>query len=111
VLVRTGRWERVRDKGPLNLNQSAPGLYASCAKWLRERGASMLGSDVVQDVRPSGIPGVNQPIHQLALAAMGMPLIDNADLDALSEAAERRRRWTYCLTINPLRVPGGTGGP
>jgi kynurenine formamidase len=111
VLVRTGRWVRVKEKGPLNLNQATPGLYASCVKWLRERGASILGSDVVQDVRPSRIEGVNQPIHQLALMAMGMPLIDNADLEALSEAAAQRRRWTYMLTMNPLRVPGATGGP
>jgi kynurenine formamidase len=111
VLVRTGRWVRVKEKGPLNLNQAAPGLYASCVKWLRERGASILGSDVVQDVRPSRVEGVNQPIHQLALMALGMPLIDNADLEALSEAAAQRRRWTYLLTINPLRVPGATGGP
>ena len=111
VLVRTGRWVRVREKGPLNLNQATPGLYASCARWLRERGASILGSDAVQDVRPSRVEGVNQPIHQMALVAMGMPLIDNADLEALSEAAAGRRRWTYLLTINPLRVPGATGGP
>jgi kynurenine formamidase len=111
VLVRTGRWVRVKEKGPLNLNQAAPGMYASCAKWLRERGAALLGSDVVQDVRPSQVEGVNQPIHQLALWAMGMPLIDNADLDALSEATAQHRRWTYLLTINPLRVPGATGGP
>jgi kynurenine formamidase len=109
VLVRTGRWVRVREKGPLNLNQAAPGLYASCAKWLRERGAAILGSDVVQDVRPSQIEGVNQPVHQLALVAMGMPLIDNASLDELSAAAEKRKRWTYMLTLNPLRVPGATG--
>jgi kynurenine formamidase len=111
VLVRTGRWVRVKEKGPLNLNQATPGLYASCVKWLRERGASILGSDVVQDVRPSRIEGVNQPIHQMALMALGMPLIDNADLDALSDAAAQRRRWTYLLTINPLRIPGATGGP
>jgi kynurenine formamidase len=111
VLVRTGRWVRVREKGPLNLNQATPGLHASCVKWLRERGASILGSDVVQDVRPSRVEGVNQPVHQLALMALGMPLIDNSDLDALSEAAASRRRWTYLLTINPLRVPGATGGP
>jgi kynurenine formamidase len=111
VLVRTGRWVRVREKGPLDLNRATPGLYASCARWLRERGAAILGSDVVQDVRPSQVEGVNQPIHQMALMAMGMPLIDNADLEALSEAAAQRRRWTYLLTINPLRVPGATGGP
>jgi len=111
VLVRTGRRVRVREKGPMDLNRATPGLYASCVKWLRERGAAVLGSDVVQDVRPSRIEGVNQPIHQMALNSLGMPLIDNADLEALAEAAARRRRWTYLLTMNPLRVPGATGGP
>jgi kynurenine formamidase len=111
MLVRTGRWLRVKEKGPLDLNRQAPGLYASCVKWMRERGIAILGSDVVQDVRPSRVEGVNQPIHELALRALGTPLIDNCDLEALGEAASQRRRWTFLLTINPLRVPGATGGP
>jgi kynurenine formamidase len=111
MLVRTGRWARVKEKGPLDLNRQAPGLYASCVKWMRERGVAILGSDVVQDVRPSGVEGVNQPVHEVALRALGTPLIDNCDLEALGDAASQRRRWTFLLTINPLRVPGATGGP
>ena len=111
MLVRTGRWLRVKEKGPLNLNVATPGLYASCCKWMRERGVAILGSDVVQDVRPSRVEGVNQPIHQIGIQAMGLPLIDNCILEELGEAAAKRRRWTFLLTINPLRVPGATGGP
>jgi kynurenine formamidase len=111
MLVRTGRWRRVREKGPLDLNRQAPGLYASCVKWMRERGVAILGSDAVQDVRPSRVEGVNQPIHELALRALGTPLIDNCDLEAVAETASQRRRWTFLMTINPLRVPGATGGP
>lgn len=111
MIVRTGRWLRVKEKGPLDLNVLAPGLYASCAKWMRERGVAILGSDVVQDVRPSRVEGVNQPIHLLALRTMGTPLIDNCDLEALGQAAAQRKRWTFLLTVNPLRVPGATGGP
>ena len=111
MLVRTGRWLRVKEKGPLDLNKQAPGLYASCLKWMRERGVALLGSDVVQDVRPSGVEGVNQPIHQLGLRSMGTPLIDNCELEALAQAAAQRHRWTFLLTTNPLRVPGATGGP
>jgi kynurenine formamidase len=111
MLVRTGRWLRVKEKGPLDLNKQAPGLYASCMQWMRERGVAILGSDVVQDVRPSQVEGVNQPIHEVALRAMGTPLIDNCDLEALGEATSLKRRWTFLLTINPLRVPGATGGP
>jgi kynurenine formamidase len=111
MLVRTGRWLRVKEKGPLDLNKQAPGLYASCVKWMRERGVAILGSDAVQDVRPSRVEGVNQPIHELALRALGTPLIDNCDLEALGETAAQKRRWSFLLTINPLRVPGATGGP
>ena len=113
MLVRTGRWVRVKDKdkGPLNLNQATPGLYVSTVKWMRERGVAMLGSDVVQDVRPSRVEGVNQPIHQIGLNSLGMPLIDNCDLDAVSEACAQRKRWTFLLTLNPLRIPGATGSP
>jgi kynurenine formamidase len=111
MLLRTGRWLRVKEKGPLDLNRATPGLYASCTKWMRERGVSILGSDVVQDVRPSRVEGVNQPIHQIGLMSLGLPLIDNCILEDLSQAAAQRRRWTFLLTINPLRVPGATGGP
>jgi hypothetical protein len=31
MLVRTGRWLRVKVKGALDLNRQTPGLYASCA--------------------------------------------------------------------------------
>jgi len=111
VLLRTGRWRRVAEKGPLDLNVKAPGLYASCAKWLKERNIALFGSDVVQDVRPSRVEGVNQPIHQLFLVAVGTPLFDNCDLEAVGEKAVALKRSTFCMTVGPLRVPGATGGP
>jgi kynurenine formamidase len=111
MLVRTGRWLRVKEKGPLDINKQVPGLYASCLKWMQKRGVAILGSDVVQDVRPSLVEGVNQPIHQVALRMMGTPLLDNCDLEAVAQAAADRHRWVFLLTIDPLRVPGATGGP
>ncbi len=111
VLLRTGRWKRVKEKGPLNLNVAAPGLYASCAKWLKERNIALFGSDAVQDVRPSRVEGVNQPIHQLFLVAVGTPLFDNCDLEAAGEQAAKLRRATFCMMVAPLRVPGATGSP
>jgi kynurenine formamidase len=111
ILLRTGRWKRVAEKGPLNLNVAAPGLYASAGKWLKERDIALLGSDVVQDVRPSRVEGVNQPIHQLFLVAVGTPLFDNCDLEAAGEQAAKLKRSTFCMTVAPLRVPGATGSP
>ncbi len=110
VLIRTGRWGRRKLKGPWDPARIA-GLYASCAKWLKQRDVAMVGSDAATDVMPSGVPGVVQPMHQLLLVAMGTPILDNCDLEAVADAAASRNQWTFLLTAAPLAVPGGTGSP
>jgi len=42
--------------------------------------------DGVLDVRPSGVEGVDQFVHRHCMAAVGAPLMDNCDLEALSRA-------------------------
>jgi kynurenine formamidase len=111
VLIRTGRWARRAKAGPWDIGAKAAGLHASCARWLHARDAAVLGSDFAADVMPSGVDGVAMPIHQLALVAMGMPIIDNCDLEALSETAARLGRWEFLIVAAPEPVPGGTGSP
>ncbi|MFL6305955.1 MAG: cyclase family protein [Candidatus Sulfotelmatobacter sp.] len=110
VFIRTGRWARRAAKGPWDPAKIA-GLYASCAKWLKQRDVAMVGSDAATDVMPSGVDGVVQPMHQMLLISMGTPIFDNCDLEALANAAAKRSRWTFLLTASPLPVPGGTGSP
>jgi kynurenine formamidase len=111
VLVRSGRWARREVEGPWATGRDAAGLHASVAPWLHERGVAMLGSDYTNDLLPSGIEGVSMPIHLLTLVAMGMPLFDNLDLEALAETAAEQDRWEFMLVAAPLAVPGGTGAP
>ena len=111
VFIRTGRWSRREALGAWNVSENSAGLYASCAKWLKERDVAMIGSDAASDMMPSGIEGVKQPIHQLVLIAMGVHIFDNCDLEALSEAAAQRQRWEFLLTAAPIAVTGGTGSP
>jgi hypothetical protein len=63
------------------------------------------------DLSPSGVNGVVQPIHQLLLIAMGTMIFDNCDLEALSQATSKRKRWDFLLTASPLAVKNGTGSP
>jgi hypothetical protein len=42
---------------------------------------------------------------------MGVHLIDNLDLRALSRACAERRRWEFFLVVQPLRLARGTGCP
>ncbi len=108
VLIRTGRWALRAAKGPWTPSELA-GLHASCAQWLKQRDAAVLGSDAASDVRPSRVDGVPQPIHVLVLVALGMPIFDNLDLEAVGSACAERRRWEFLLTAAPLAVPGATG--
>lgn len=111
VLVRTGRWLRWAEEGPWVIGQRSAGLDASCAAWLRERSVAVLGTDVGADVRPSGIDGFPNPVHVLTLVAMGMPILDQLDLEAVAAEATRRVRWEFLLTASPIRIVGGTGSP
>ena len=60
---------------------------------------------------PSRIAGVAQPIHQLMLVALGIPIFDNCDLEALSAVCKELGRWEFQFIISPLRVVGGSGSP
>jgi kynurenine formamidase len=110
VLIRTGRWMRREAKGPWSVNDAGlAGLYMTSAKWLHLRDAAILGSDAAQDVRPSGVDDVQQPIHLLVLVAMGMPIFDNLDLELVAREAAKRQRWEFLVTASPAAVPGATG--
>ena len=109
VLIRTGRWARRAAKGPWPASDHLAGLHASCVRWLKARDISVLGSDAASEVRPTGVEGMRGPVHTLILVAMGVPILDNCDLEQLSQATQQRKRWEFLLTTAPLSVPGATG--
>jgi len=113
LLVATGRDARRAEKGPWSpVSEGLAGLHAECVPWLHERGIAVLGCDGISDPLPGdGIPGWAMPVHQCALAGMGVHLLDNLRLDGLMAACAQREQWTFQVTIAPLRVAGGTGSP
>ncbi len=111
LLIRTGRWDYLRAKGLWDFVARAAGSHASVAKWLKKRDVAVIGSDGVSDVMPSGVEGLVNPLHELVLVGLGMPILDNLDLDAVAAAAKQKKRWTFLFVGAPLRVPGGTGSP
>ena len=86
-------------------------LSRLAARWLKARDVAVIGSDGVSDVIPSRVEGLVNPLHELVLVSLGMPLLDNLDLDRLAREARQRGRWTFLFVASPLRVPGGTGSP
>lgn len=111
VWVRTGARARRAALGPWDPSDFSAGLYPTALRWLHDRRVAVLGGDGDSDARPSPVPGVHSPVHALALAAMGLPLVDNANLEDLAGVCAARNRWEFLCVLAPLRIPGGTGSP
>lgn len=111
LLVRTGLYQRRQEVGSWDFTQRAAGLHTAVVPWLKAHDVATVGSDGTNEVFPSGIEGMPFPIHRLAVVALGMPLLDNLNLEDLAREAQARKRWTFLFVAAPLRVPGGTGSP
>jgi kynurenine formamidase len=113
LLVGTGRDARRAKHGPWDpIGVGLAGLHAECIPWLHDRGVAVLGSDGVSDAIPGiGIDGWVMPIHQCALVALGVHLLDNLCLGRLAEACDRHGRWAFHFTVAPLRIDKATGSP
>jgi kynurenine formamidase len=112
LMVRTGRAAMRKAKGGWDpMRVGLPGLDAACLPWLHERRVAVLGCDAVSDVVPSGYDGVALPVHVGTLVAMGIHLIDNADLDAVSSACARLGRSEFMFSMAPLILERGTASP
>lgn len=113
VFIRTGRWTRRAKTGPWNAAVENAGLDPSVLPWLKQRDVALLGSEGAQDAVPppagSALDGL--ALHDFALIVLGIHLMDDTNLNALSEAAAARNRWEFLLMVAPLPVTNGTGSP
>jgi hypothetical protein len=64
--------------------------WVNCKGSMRGRSSSELGR-VAEE-------GEQVLTHQLAIVAMGLPLIDVMDLEAVAQVAARLKRWEFLLT-------------
>jgi kynurenine formamidase len=116
LFIRTGRWARRAKLGPSDTNFRA-GLDASVIPWLRQRDVAVLASEMALSVLP--FPPTTQitdqddylPVHNFVIAALGVTVVDDLDLDAVGEAAAARKRWSFLVTMAPIALPHGTGSP
>ena len=98
---------------------SVAGVHASALEFLYETDAAVLVWDF-QDA-PVADQGLLNPygahvpiamhVHAIALARMGLPLLDNADLEPLAQRCADLQRWEFQFIVAPLIITGGTGSP
>ena len=112
ILLYTGRWKRRAAEGPWNMSEAVAGYHGDVAYFLKERGVSFIGSDGVNDVRPTTFPEiVGLPIHRLALVSLGVSIFDNLDFERAVETARRWNRYEFLFSAAPLRIEKGMGSP
>ena len=112
LFVRTGHLRRRNVEGPVNpRTEGSTACQAGCLPLFHQRGIAMIGSDTGNDVSPTGYPSMTNPIHQVGIVAMGLWILDNANLEELAEACRQRNRWEFMLSIGPLRLHNTTGSP
>lgn len=108
MLLRSGRWSP--DAVAAGVSGSA-GLHPAAAAWLHERGVAAVGDEGGTDLKSSLVSGISSPFHVLALVGLGMPLLENLDLERLAAEATSRSRWSFLFVAAPLDLRGGTGSP
>lgn len=112
ILLYTGRWKRRAALGPWPATTGFAGYHADVAYFLKERGVSFIGCDGPNDVSPTGLPpAITNPLHRLALVAMGVSIFDNLDFERAVEQARRSNRYEFLFMAAPLRIDKGTGSP
>ena len=112
ILLYTGRWKRRAALGAWPNTSGFAGYHADVAYFLKDRGVSFIGCDGPNDVSPTGLPpSVNNPLHRLALVAMGVDIFDNLDFERAAEEASRLNRYEFLFVASPLRIDKGTGSP
>ncbi len=109
LLIRWGRGPRRAAKGVFD---GFSGLHAECLPWLHRREVAVLGSDGISDPMPFvGTPSWPFPVHQIGITGMGLPLIDNMELDQVAEVCASEGKWDFLFSMAPLRLERGTGCP
>ena len=111
LLIRTGQLHRRNVEGPVGPALGATACEAACLPVFHQRGIAVMGSDTGNDVRPAHYARVPQPIHQVGITAMGLWILDNANLEDLAQACQQRNRWQFLVTIGPLPLHNTTGSP
>jgi kynurenine formamidase len=104
VLIRTGHMNHWPGRDYYFQESGMPGINLEGAKWLSEKGISMVGSDTYcVEVRPDP----NSPVHVHMLVEKGIHLLELANLEEMSQ----RKLYEFLFVALPLKIRGGTGSP
>jgi kynurenine formamidase len=112
VFIRTGYGPLFKSNPSVYADPNAsPGPSVGGAKFLIDHGARIVGNDTLTfEMRPPIInPGKPNfqvfPVHMLLIADSGIYIIENLNLEELSQA----KAYEFVAVVPPLKILGGTG--
>jgi kynurenine formamidase len=105
VIIHTG-WGKLYGKDNARYMKTMPGIGTAAAEWLAKQDPLLVGSDTAPvEVSPNPDRRLSLPVHQIMLVVNGIFLLENLKLDELAA----RRVHEFALTLQPLKLRGGTG--
>jgi len=108
VLIRTGFGKHWGDKAKYMGLRPGPG--ESAANWLASKKIFLTGADqLTYDAFPE--KGTSFPCHRILIAGHGIYIVENMNLEDLSQALAAKKRYDFALVLNPPRLRGMTGAP
>jgi len=110
IFVYTGLQKREAVEGPENLGHRV-GIMPDAIRWVHEREVAVYSGDCVDAFPNPYGPRYAIYFHAIALAAMGLTLLDIPALEPLVEVCAELNRSDFLVTMAPLRIKGGTGSP
>ena len=109
VLIRTG-YGRYFETDKAKYMGLRPGPGESAAKWMAEKKVFLTGDDqLTYEVYPQ--KGTIFPAHRILIADNGIYIVENCNLEELSQTLAARKNYEFVLVLNPLRLRGMTGSP
>jgi kynurenine formamidase len=110
VFIRTGWGQYFKGNTSLYAGADSPGPSLDGANFLIKNGARVVGDDTLTFERPPIVnPGTPDfevfPVHMRVIADSGVYIIENLNLEELSEA----KAYEFVVVVPPLKVLGGTG--
>jgi kynurenine formamidase len=110
IFVYTGLQKREAAEGPENLGQRV-GIMPDAIRFMHKREISVYSGDCVDAFPNPYSARYVIYFHAIALAAMGLILLDIPALEPLADLCAELDRSEFLLTMAPLRLKGGTGCP
>jgi len=110
VFIRTGYGPLFKSNPKVYADPNAsPGPSVGGAKFLIDHGARVVGDDTLTfEMRPPVVTSPTFqlfPVHMLLIPDSGIYIIENLNLEELSEA----KAYEFVVVVPPLKILGGTG--